>query len=58
MDAMGVIHLLLLWEEANFPLQDLRKRAWLNVEATDAKGKVYHLDVDKKGFEGEEYTIS
>ena len=32
--------------------------AWLNVEATDAKGKVYHLDVDKKGFEGEEYTIS
>ena len=30
----------------------------LHVEATDAKGKVYHLNVDKKGFEGEEYTIS
>ncbi len=22
------------------------------------KGKIYHLNVDKKGFEGEEYTIS
>lgn len=31
---------------------------WLQVEATDTKGKVYHLNVDKKGFEGEEYTIS
>ncbi|MCE5251879.1 hypothetical protein LLG96_16860 [bacterium] len=30
---------------------------WLHVEATDSKGKVYHLPVDKKGFEGEEYTI-
>jgi len=31
---------------------------WLHVEATDAKGKTYHLPVDPKGFEGEEYTIA
>jgi nitrate/TMAO reductase-like tetraheme cytochrome c subunit len=31
---------------------------WLHVTATDSKGKVYHLAVDKKGFEGEEYTIA
>jgi len=31
---------------------------WLDVEATDSKGNVYHLPVDKKGFEGEEFTIS
>ncbi|MFC1539380.1 multiheme c-type cytochrome [Candidatus Latescibacterota bacterium] len=31
---------------------------WLHVEARDSKGKVYHLPVDKKGFEGEEYTIA
>lgn len=31
---------------------------WLHVEAIDAKGKIYHLPVDKKGFEGEEYTIA
>ena len=31
---------------------------WLHVEATDAKGTVYHLPVDKKGFPGEEYTIA
>ncbi|MBK9388736.1 MAG: NapC/NirT family cytochrome c [Bacteroidetes bacterium] len=42
-----------------FPTGSVEDRiAWLNVEATDAKGKKYHLDVDKKGFEGEEYTIS
>jgi hypothetical protein len=42
-----------------FPTGSVEDRiVWLNVEATDAKGKVYHLDVDKKGFEGEEYTIS
>jgi len=42
-----------------FPTGSVEDRiAWLNVEATDAKGKVYHLNVDKKGFEGEEYTIS
>jgi hypothetical protein len=31
---------------------------YLQVEAVDSKGKVYHLPVDKKGFEGEEYTIA
>jgi len=42
-----------------FPTGSVEDRiAWLQVEATDAKGKVYQLKVDKKGFEGEEYTIS
>lgn len=42
-----------------FPTGSVEDRiAWLHVEATDAKGKVYHLNVNKKGFEGEEYTIS
>jgi hypothetical protein len=42
-----------------FPTGSVEDRiAWLNVEATDAKGKKYHLSVDRKGFEGEEYTIS
>jgi hypothetical protein len=42
-----------------FPTGSVEDRiVWLNVEATDAKGNVYHLNVDKKGFEGEEYTIS
>jgi nitrate/TMAO reductase-like tetraheme cytochrome c subunit len=42
-----------------FPTGSVEDRiAWLDVEATDAKGKTYHLNVDKKGFEGEEYTIS
>ena len=42
-----------------FPTGSVEDRiVWLNVEATDAKGKVYHLNVDPKGFEGEEYTIS
>jgi len=31
---------------------------WMHVEARDAKGRVYHLPVDKKGFDGEEYTIA
>ena len=31
---------------------------WLHVTATDADGKEYHLPVDQKGFEGEEYTIA
>jgi hypothetical protein len=31
---------------------------WLHVTATDEQGKTYHLKVDKKGFEGEEYTIA
>ena len=42
-----------------FPTGSVEDRiAWLQVDATDARGKVYHLNVDKKGFEGEEYTIS
>lgn len=42
-----------------FPTGSVEDRiVWLQVEATDSKGKVYHLNVDKKGFEGEEYTIS
>jgi hypothetical protein len=31
---------------------------WLDVVATDSEGKSYHLPVDPKGFEGEEYTIA
>ena len=31
---------------------------WLHVEAKDAKGKVWPLRVDRKGFPGEEYTIA
>ena len=31
---------------------------WLHVTATDGQGNTYHLKVDKKGFEGEEYTIA
>ncbi len=31
---------------------------WLHVEAKDAKGKAYHLSVEKKGFPGEEWTIA
>jgi len=31
---------------------------WLHVEARDAKGKVHHLRVEKKGFPGEEWTIA
>lgn len=42
-----------------FPTGSVEDRiVWLHVEAIDAKGKVYHLKVDKKGFEGEEYTIA
>jgi len=41
-----------------FPTGSVEDRiVWLHMEAVDAKGKVYHLPVDKKGFEGEEYTI-
>ncbi len=41
-----------------FPTGSVEDRiVWMHVEATDAKGNVYHLPVDKKGFEGEEYTI-
>jgi hypothetical protein len=31
---------------------------WLHVEARDAAGRSYHLAVDPKGFEGEQYTIA
>lgn len=31
---------------------------WVHVEATDSKGAVYHLPVDPRGFEGEEYNIA
>jgi nitrate/TMAO reductase-like tetraheme cytochrome c subunit len=42
-----------------FPTGSAEERMlWLHVEATDAKGNIYHLSVDKKGFPGEEYTIS
>jgi hypothetical protein len=42
-----------------FPTGSAEERLlWLHVEAVDAKGKVYHLPVDKKGFPGEEYTIA
>lgn len=42
-----------------FPTGSVEDRiVWLHVEAEDAEGNVYHLPVDKKGFEGEEYTVS
>ncbi len=42
-----------------FPTGSVEDRlVWLHAEATDAAGNVYHLPVDKKGFEGEEYTIA
>jgi hypothetical protein len=42
-----------------FPSGSVEDRiVWLHVEAQDAAGAVYHLPVDKKGFEGEEYTIA
>ncbi len=42
-----------------FPSGSVEDRiVWLDVTATDSEGKVYHLPVDKKGFEGEEYTIA
>ncbi|MFC1725838.1 multiheme c-type cytochrome [candidate division KSB1 bacterium] len=34
------------------------RQLWLHVTAVDAKGKEYHIKVDKKGFEGEKYTIT
>jgi hypothetical protein len=41
-----------------FPTGSVEDRiVWLHVEVVDAKGKKYHLTVDKKGFDGEEYTI-
>ncbi|MDH4271043.1 MAG: multiheme c-type cytochrome [Candidatus Aminicenantes bacterium] len=41
-----------------FPTGSVEDRiVWMHVEAVDAKGTVYHLPVDKKGFPGEEMTI-
>ena len=34
------------------------RQLWLTVTAYDAESNEYHLPVDKKGFEGEEFTIS
>jgi len=34
------------------------RQLWLEVEAVDADGTVYHLPVDRKGFEGEEHFIT
>jgi nitrate/TMAO reductase-like tetraheme cytochrome c subunit len=31
---------------------------WLHVEAQDAKGRSFHLPVDRKGFAGEDFTIA
>lgn len=42
-----------------FPTGSVEDRiVWLHVTATDAEGKEYHLKVDPKGFDGEEYTIA
>ena len=41
-----------------FPSGSVEDRiVWMHVEAIDEKGNTYHLPVDKKGFNGEEYTI-
>ena len=31
---------------------------WLDIEAKDSKGKSWHIPIDKKGFDGEDYTIA
>ncbi len=42
-----------------FPTGSVEDRiVWLHMEAEDEKGNIYHLPVDEKGFEGEEYTIA
>lgn len=42
-----------------FPTGSVEDRIlWLHVEAVDEAGNKYHIPVDKKGFEGEEYTIA
>lgn len=41
-----------------FPTGSVEDRiVWLHVEAEDSEGNTYHIPVDKKGFDGEEYTI-
>lgn len=42
-----------------FPTGSVEDRIlWLHVEAVDSEGRRFHLPVDPKGFEGEEYTIA
>ncbi len=42
-----------------FPTGSVEDRIlWLHMEALDADSNVYHLPVDKKGFDGEGYTIA
>ncbi|MBU2493554.1 MAG: cytochrome c family protein [Bacteroidetes bacterium] len=42
-----------------FPTGSVEDRIlWMHVEAVDSKGNMYHLPVDLKGFEGEEFTIA
>ncbi len=42
-----------------FPTGSVEDRiVWLHVVAVDAEGNTYHLPVDKKGFDGEKYTIA
>ncbi len=42
-----------------FPTGSVEDRiVWLHVEAVDSDGNRYHLPVNPKGFEGEEYTIA
>lgn len=41
-----------------FPTGSVEDRiVWMHVEAKDASGKIYHLPVDRKGFDGEDLTI-
>jgi hypothetical protein len=42
-----------------FPSGSAEERlVWLHVVAVDAKGTVHHLPVDRKGFDGEDFTIA
>lgn len=42
-----------------FPTGSVEDRiVWLHVKAIDESGNEYHIPVDRKGFEGEEYTIA
>jgi len=42
-----------------FPTGSVEDRiTWLHMEAVDEGGNIYHLPVDRKGFEGEQYTIA
>jgi hypothetical protein len=43
----------------NVPTGSAEERLlWLHVVARDARGKEYHLPVDRKGFAGEDFTIA